>query len=67
MNGAQGVEALRIIKPNHALPIHVDDHTVFKSPLADFQSAYEATGRPTTMHYLQRGETWTFTPQQLTA
>jgi L-ascorbate metabolism protein UlaG (beta-lactamase superfamily) len=65
MDGAQGVEALRIVRPAHAIPIHIDDYTVFRSPLADFQAAFEASGLATTMHYLQRGETFRFDPRAL--
>jgi len=65
MDGVQGVEALRVIRPAHAIPIHVDDYTVFKSPLADFQAAYAASGLITTMHYLERGETFQFDPTGL--
>jgi L-ascorbate metabolism protein UlaG (beta-lactamase superfamily) len=65
MDGAQGVEALRVIDPAHAIPIHVDDYTVFTSPLSDFQAAYAASGLTTTMHYLERGETFSFDPALL--
>jgi L-ascorbate metabolism protein UlaG (beta-lactamase superfamily) len=60
MDGAQGVEALRRVRPHHAMPIHYDDYTVFKSPLSDFVHAFETSGLPTKMHYLDRGETFSF-------
>jgi L-ascorbate metabolism protein UlaG (beta-lactamase superfamily) len=65
MDAEQGVEALRIMQPNHAIPIHYDDYTVFRSPLADFKEAYERSGLTTEMHYLGRGDTFTFTPEQV--
>jgi len=53
------------MQPNHAIPIHYDDYTVFRSPLADFKEAYERSGLTTEMHYLGRGDTFTFTPEQV--
>lgn len=66
MDADQGVEALRLIEPNHTIPVHFDDYTVFKSPLVDFQNAYAASGLSTTIHYLERGETFQFEPDELT-
>jgi L-ascorbate metabolism protein UlaG (beta-lactamase superfamily) len=62
MDAAQGIRALKVIKPRTAVPIHTDDYTVFKSPLRDFLAAAEAegTGLPTRVLYLERGETWRF-------
>jgi len=58
MDGRQGVEALRIIDPREAIPVHYDDYTLFKSPLSDFRQAAERAGLPTRIHYLDRGETY---------
>ncbi|MBX6315647.1 MAG: MBL fold metallo-hydrolase [Isosphaeraceae bacterium] len=60
MDARQGVEAIRIINPKAAIPIHYDDYTVFKSPLADFRRAVEAAGLSDRVHYLDRGETYAF-------
>jgi L-ascorbate metabolism protein UlaG (beta-lactamase superfamily) len=57
MNARQGVEALRIIAPREAIPVHYDDYTLFKSPLADFRQQAERAGLPVTIRYLARGET----------
>jgi L-ascorbate metabolism protein UlaG (beta-lactamase superfamily) len=65
MDAQQGVEALRIMKPDHAIPIHYDDYTVFKSPLSDFKEEYAKSGLTTEMHYLGRGDTFTFSPTDL--
>ena len=56
----QGVQALRLIAPRVAIPVHYDDYTVFKSPLADFASAVKAAGLGDRVHYLDRGETYSF-------
>jgi len=58
MDGRQGVEALRVIAPREAIPIHYDDYTLFKSPLADFRQQAERAGLPVSIHYLTRGETY---------
>lgn len=60
MDADQGVEALRITRPRHAMPIHFDDYTVFKSPLSDFRVAFERSGLTTRIHHVDRGETFSF-------
>jgi L-ascorbate metabolism protein UlaG (beta-lactamase superfamily) len=67
MDGKQGVEALRRMHPHHAVPIHYDDYTAFKSRLSDFVKAYEASGLSTRMHYLARGETFSFSLAEMEA
>ncbi len=62
MDDAQGVEALGIIRPRKAIPIHYDDYDVFKSPLDDFKRAVERAGLEGRVHYLERGETYRFAP-----
>jgi L-ascorbate metabolism protein UlaG (beta-lactamase superfamily) len=68
MDARQGVQALQIIAPRTAIPIHFNDYTVFKSPLDDFKQAVEAAGLAGKVRYLNQGETYTFTvanePQQ---
>jgi L-ascorbate metabolism protein UlaG (beta-lactamase superfamily) len=64
MDGRQGVEALRIIHPRSAIPIHYDDYTVFKSPLADFKAEVQKVTLPTEVHYLDRGESFEFHPSR---
>lgn len=65
MDATQGVEALRMMRPRHAIPIHYDDYTVFKSPLEDFRKAAEEAGLSTEIHYLERGDTFRFDPAEL--
>jgi L-ascorbate metabolism protein UlaG (beta-lactamase superfamily) len=59
MDAEQGVEALQIVRPALAIPIHYDDYDVFKSPLADFKRAVEAAGLADRVRYLARGESFT--------
>jgi L-ascorbate metabolism protein UlaG (beta-lactamase superfamily) len=58
MDGRQGVEALRVVAPREAIPVHYDDYTLFKSPLADFKLEAERAGLPVAVRYLGRGETY---------
>mgnify|MGYP002780971425 CR=1 FL=1 len=61
MDDEQGVEAVKIIDPETAIPIHYNDYDVFKSPLEDFQKAAKAAGLEEKMVYLAHGETYEFT------
>ncbi|MEU8274908.1 MBL fold metallo-hydrolase [Microbispora bryophytorum] len=58
MDGAQGVEWLRLMQPESALPIHYDDYEAFASPLKDFQQHVRQAGLSHLVHYLMRGETY---------
>jgi L-ascorbate metabolism protein UlaG (beta-lactamase superfamily) len=62
MDAAQGTEALRVIGPRNAIPVHNDDYGVFKSPLAAFRQAAERAALPTAIHYLERGGTLRLSP-----
>ena len=60
MDDEQGVEMLRIIQPEKAIPIHYNDYDVFKSPLQDFQRRAEEAGFSDRLIYLTHGETYEF-------
>ena len=60
MDARQGVEAIRIIEPRTAIPIHYNDYTVFKSPLEDFKRAVAEAGLQDRVHYLSHGDTYEF-------
>ncbi len=60
MDGRQGVEAIRLIGPRTAIPIHYNDYTVFKSPLDDFKKAVAVAGLEDRVRYLAHGETYEF-------
>jgi L-ascorbate metabolism protein UlaG (beta-lactamase superfamily) len=60
MDERQGVEAIRIIEPKTAIPIHYNDYTVFKTPLEDFQRAVAEAGLEDRVHYLSHGDTYEF-------
>jgi len=60
MDAKQGVEAMRLINPHEAIPIHYNDYNVFKSPLEDFKSAVAKAGLEKRVHYLRHGDTYEF-------
>ena len=60
MDGRQGVEAIRLIQPRTAIPIHYNDYTAFKSPLEDFKRAVADAGLEDRVHYLRHGDTYEF-------
>jgi L-ascorbate metabolism protein UlaG (beta-lactamase superfamily) len=61
MDGKQGVQLMQLVAPQRAIPIHYNDYDVFTSPLADFQQEVQAAGLEERVHYLQHGDTYTFT------
>lgn len=60
MDGEQGAEALEIIDPDTAIPIHYEEYTVMKSPLADFDRATAERRLRTRIVRLERGATFSF-------
>ena len=60
MDDAEGVEAVRTINPDTAIPIHYNDYDVFKSPLEDFKKAADEAGLSDKIVYLAHGETYNF-------
>jgi L-ascorbate metabolism protein UlaG (beta-lactamase superfamily) len=63
MDGKMGVNAVEMVDPNLAIPIHYDDYDRFKSPLDDFKREVERVGLGNRVRYLERGEVYTFTPK----
>ncbi|HWI40603.1 MAG TPA: MBL fold metallo-hydrolase [Verrucomicrobiae bacterium] len=60
MDAAQGIEAVRIIHPRTAIPIHYNDYKVFRSPLEDFMEAVKKAGLQGKVSYLAHGDTYDF-------
>ena len=60
MDARQGVEAIRIVEPRTALPIHFNDYSVFRSPLEDFKRAVAGAGLEDRVRYLTHGDTCEF-------
>lgn len=60
MDAEQGVQALRLIQPRRAIPIHNDDYPVFKSSLEEFLAAARAAGLQDRVQVLRPGERFNF-------
>ena len=60
MDGAQGTRMLELVRPRTAVPLHFDDYTIFKSPLADFRRAVADAQLDTDVAHVDRGETFEF-------
>lgn len=63
MDAAQGIECLRIIRPDLAIPIHYNDYDVFKDPLENFVRAVERAGLQGQVRCLYHGESYSFAPR----
>ena len=57
MDARQGMQALEIVSPKRATPVHYDDYTVFRSPLADFVAEVERHGWADRVDLVDRGDT----------
>lgn len=60
MSGEQGVQAVELIHPRVAIPIHYNDYSVFLSGLDEFQAAATRATLTTRFHYLRQGDTYRF-------
>jgi L-ascorbate metabolism protein UlaG (beta-lactamase superfamily) len=56
MDGAQGAELAACIRPRLVMPIHYDDYTVMKSPLAGFLSEASRHGLSERIVHCHRGQ-----------
>jgi L-ascorbate metabolism protein UlaG (beta-lactamase superfamily) len=57
MDGEQGVDFLRRVRPAQAIPVHYDDYRIFRSPLSEFQSLATSAGLGHLVRPVRRGET----------
>jgi L-ascorbate metabolism protein UlaG (beta-lactamase superfamily) len=57
MDAAQGIELLRTVRPDQAVPIHFDDYRVFKDPLSRFLAAASHAGTASQITPVDRGST----------
>ncbi|PYH44421.1 MBL fold metallo-hydrolase [Aspergillus saccharolyticus JOP 1030-1] len=60
MDAKQGVELMRLIRPQITIPIHFDDYDVMASPLEDFQALVKEAGFEGEVVYLDRGDEYRF-------
>lgn len=57
MDGRQGVQLMRLVRPSVTIPIHFHDYRVYRAPLADFQQAVRAAGLERGVRYIGHGQT----------
>jgi L-ascorbate metabolism protein UlaG (beta-lactamase superfamily) len=57
MDGEQGVDAVRIVRPRTTVPIHHGDYRVFRDPVSTFLRAVERAGLGGGVFPVARGET----------
>jgi L-ascorbate metabolism protein UlaG (beta-lactamase superfamily) len=57
MDGQQGADLMELIDAGVAIPIHYDDYTRFKSPLADFRREVVKRGLLARVRFVERGQT----------
>ncbi len=57
MDGEQGAALAAMLRPAVTVPVHVDDYTVFRSPLSEFLEACRRRAVPTVVRAVGRGET----------
>jgi L-ascorbate metabolism protein UlaG (beta-lactamase superfamily) len=62
MDGEQGVDFLRRIRPAVAVPVHHDDYRVFRSPLSEFLGVAADAGLSGLVRPVARGETVQLAP-----
>ncbi len=60
MDAMQGIEAIKLINPREAIPVHYNDYTAFKSPLEDFKELVKLSSLEDRVHYMEHGDTYTF-------
>jgi L-ascorbate metabolism protein UlaG (beta-lactamase superfamily) len=56
MDAAQGLDYLRRIKPQRAVPVHYDDYGVMRSPLSEFLAAVTGAGLTGVVQPVRRGD-----------
>ncbi|MGW0550849.1 MBL fold metallo-hydrolase [Streptomyces altiplanensis] len=62
MDGAQGAELARRLRPRLIMPVHYGDYTVMKSPLAHFLAEAEARGLADRLVHCHHGQQAVITP-----
>ncbi|KAJ5884692.1 hypothetical protein N7495_009202 [Penicillium taxi] len=56
MNAEEGIELMKLVKPDITIPIHYDDYDIFASPLEDFRRLVDANKFENHTLFLERGD-----------
>jgi L-ascorbate metabolism protein UlaG (beta-lactamase superfamily) len=62
MDGTQGADLLERMNPRVTVPVHFNDYTVFRSPLADFRTEVERRRIDLEVRYVEHGDTVSLAP-----
>ena len=57
MDAEQGADLMDLVRPRSTIPIHYDDYTVFRSPLAAFTAEVDRRGQGHRVRTIARGQT----------
>lgn len=57
MDDEQGASLVDLLEPVVTVPVHVDDYTVFRSPLSNFVDRWQHGGLPGQLRLVERGQT----------
>ena len=60
MDAKQGIQLMRLIRPDTTIPIHFDDYDIMLSPLSDFKDLVAGSEFRDRVVYLDRGEKYDF-------
>ncbi|EXJ94216.1 hypothetical protein A1O1_02609 [Capronia coronata CBS 617.96] len=60
MDAKQGVQLVKLVRPDLTIPIHYDDYDAFLSPLSDFKTEMSQAGLDDKVVYLDRGDEFQF-------
>lgn len=63
MDAAQGVDAVRRLRPPMVVPVHTDDYRAFRSGLAEFESAFASLGPEVALRVVRRGGSVEISPK----
>jgi L-ascorbate metabolism protein UlaG (beta-lactamase superfamily) len=56
MDATQGADFVELMDPRVVVPVHYDDYSVFRSPLADFRAEMNRRQWPGSVRYVERGD-----------
>jgi len=57
MDAAQGADLMQLLIPGMTIPVHFDDYSLFRSPLADFRAEVIRRGLVDQVRFIERGDT----------
>ena len=62
MDAVQGADLMELLTPRMTIPVHFDDYSLFRSPLADFRAEVTRRGVLDQVRFVERGDTVALNP-----